>query len=879
MMTAAIRDLHLAYPREFETDVRTPAEAIWEHNPFLSPLEEGEPGVEALEMHYPLIHQSNQRPYHFLHGYVQYLEQRLGLRIPVTRFQGDVYLTREEKSPDFLNTLDVPDRFWIIVAGGKYDLTAKWWNPVSYQHVVDHFRGRISFVQCGRGGDWHRPLDGVINLVGKTTLRDFIRLMHHADGVVCPVTFAMHLAAAVETKPGRPSMRPCVVIAGGREPPHWEAYPHHQFISTVGALSCCAHGGCWKSRCQAVGDGDEKDWRGTCDQPVQVAANLCIPRCMEMISTQDVTRRIKIYLDGGIFEPTLSDIEQARHPTASRSGWSRVTLAETQRKKPDTDVLIRFRHGLGDAVQLTTVLQHLAYYCPEWQVDVASLAGKHSAFHGLCRHSAIVDEDALPKPAYDWVFDLDWTECSVCYTNCPSTKAERCLEEVFGIAPRAKFCTYKLNVSGPAKALARSYLEKVCKTSVDSAGRFKAVLIHYEGNTSHEKKNISTGIARQVCQVILDRGFVPVILDWDSRTSLADGTWIHNVGKDPVLWRHRGTGDAEILAALTEMSSLMIGVDSGPLHVAGACTTPTVGIWVEHHPLHYFALANNVTHLVPEHHMDLLRGDRRAGEAFFSKYYRFHTYSHLGNALVALVQERLTGPTDGLIEVRGFWIRADNAEQDLVIVEDIAERDAYGIDALHFEQPIVVDIGAHIGCFSQKVRARNPSARIIAVECCPENMVALEKNVGAFAAIMPAAATYEANVALLNAVFPHCRNTGGSRLVSRRALEEQASRGEFPHCGVPGKDYWADLRMVRTVTLEEIMQEHALDRIDVLKLDCEGEELSILRNTSVLDRIGIIVGEYHDKQAFVQLVSEHLAGWKLRILRDGEPGTFWLMRR
>ena len=41
-----------------------------------------------------------------------------------------------------------------------------------------------------------------------------------------------------------------MVVAGGREPAQWEAYPHHQFISTNGALRCCEQGGCWKSRCQ-----------------------------------------------------------------------------------------------------------------------------------------------------------------------------------------------------------------------------------------------------------------------------------------------------------------------------------------------------------------------------------------------------------------------------------------------------------------------------------------------------------------------------------------------------------------------------------------------------------------------------------------------------
>ena len=90
-----------------------------------------------------------------------------------------------------------------------------------------------------------------------------------------------------------------MVVAGGREPAHWEQYPGHQFLSTVGALPCCAHGGCWRSRCQVVGDGDNKDRHSVCDYPVEVASDLAIPRCMDMITPQDVIRRIEMYYQPG----------------------------------------------------------------------------------------------------------------------------------------------------------------------------------------------------------------------------------------------------------------------------------------------------------------------------------------------------------------------------------------------------------------------------------------------------------------------------------------------------------------------------------------------------------------------------------------------------
>ena len=98
MMTAAVRDLHLAHPSRFRTDVRTPAESIWENNPYITPLDESAPGVRTIAMRYDLIHRSNQGAEHFIHGYAGHLEHELGLRIPITRFHGDIHLADQEKA-------------------------------------------------------------------------------------------------------------------------------------------------------------------------------------------------------------------------------------------------------------------------------------------------------------------------------------------------------------------------------------------------------------------------------------------------------------------------------------------------------------------------------------------------------------------------------------------------------------------------------------------------------------------------------------------------------------------------------------------------------------------------------------------------------------
>jgi hypothetical protein len=314
MLTAAVRDLHLTYPRHFLTDVRTTCKPLWEHNPHLTTLSEDDPTVEQIDCHYPLIHQCNDRPFHFIQGFTEFLSEQLGIRIQPTLFRGDIHLAPKEKrwmsQVQEITGKHIP--FWIIIAGGKYDYTIKWWSHGRFQEVVDFFRGKILFVQAGDSRHEHRRLDGVLDLRGKTNLRQFVRLVHHAHGVVCPVTFAMHLAAAVEPRAEQARHRPCVVIAGGREPAHWEAYPHHQFIHTIGALPCCATGGCWRSRTVPLGDGDSND------ESLCAAVVGSLPKCMTMITAGEVIRRINLYFEGGMTRYLRPEEARIAHDAVER---------------------------------------------------------------------------------------------------------------------------------------------------------------------------------------------------------------------------------------------------------------------------------------------------------------------------------------------------------------------------------------------------------------------------------------------------------------------------------------------------------------------------------------------------------------------------------
>jgi hypothetical protein len=313
MLTAAVRDLHLCYPGEFVTDVRTSCADIWENNPYITRLDDKCEDVRHIDCrYYPLINEANEKPHHCLHGFVDFLNKELGLNIRLSAYRGDIHLSDQEKAwysqVREVTRRDLP--FWILAAGGKYDLTIKWWASERYQQVIDALKCKVQFVQVGACGHHHPKLDGVIDLRGQTNTRELIRLVYHAQGVLCSVTALMHLAAAVETKRKFSQIRPCVVVAGGREPVSWEHYPGHQFIHTIGALPCCLAGACWKDRTLPLRDGDERDKpENLCSNPIRD-----LPRCMDMITAADVVKRIQLYFDGG----ALRFLSNAERKAAAR---------------------------------------------------------------------------------------------------------------------------------------------------------------------------------------------------------------------------------------------------------------------------------------------------------------------------------------------------------------------------------------------------------------------------------------------------------------------------------------------------------------------------------------------------------------------------------
>lgn len=277
-MTRAVADLKCTYP-EYEIDVRTPCPEIWENNPHLTKLDEQDPGVEKYDIVYDEINQSGFTGEHFMDAFRHDIERKLGVQIIRYGNSPELWVSDLEKT--WINHVEVEfgwkGPFWILNAGWKPDNELKWYHR--WQEVVDlfndYFKGQVRICQIGNAAHRHPELKGVYNLIGKTDLRQLIRLAWWAHGSMGPLSFQFVMSAALR--------QPHVVVAAGKEGVRWHLYPHGRFIHTNGALKCCEWDGCWK--------GGKRD--------------LCIdqfdgiPRCFRLIEPHHVFDAVKLYYEGG----------------------------------------------------------------------------------------------------------------------------------------------------------------------------------------------------------------------------------------------------------------------------------------------------------------------------------------------------------------------------------------------------------------------------------------------------------------------------------------------------------------------------------------------------------------------------------------------------
>lgn len=440
LLTGLVRDIHRAYPGRFRVFADTAYMGLWQHNPRVVTPEKGE-RRQVVVLKYGV---KQPTKIHFMRHIYDRFEQAAKLTVPLTEPKGEIFLDEFERVRVTL------DRYWVVVAGGKLDMTTKFWPLSRWQEVVDQLTARgIVCVQAGalHAKHVHQPLKNVVNLLGKTDERQLAALIANAEGVVCGITAAMHLAACFD--------KPCVVVAGGREEPWWEHYANrypgafgptaepvkteHVFLHTVGELSCCQDAGCWKPRTVPLAKNDMPAIGSDrlCVFPEKDDQNRPVPRCMQMITPDEVVFGVTSYYEKGWLPPIppsddkikqfdkLAEMVKAGYMTGFRPEAANVLLNKRQVEElykwgtdpaqPGADRTVR---SLCERSQddRTVRLSQYALERPDAQGRVG-----------------VTDDPIFDHPVVGGKF----TVFVLCYGNYPEL-ARRCLDNILRTTPAGR---------------------------------------------------------------------------------------------------------------------------------------------------------------------------------------------------------------------------------------------------------------------------------------------------------------------------------------------------------------------------------------------------------------------------------------------------------
>ena len=194
------------------------------------------------------------------------------------------------------------------------------------------------------------------------------------------------------------------------------------------------------------------------------------------------------------------------------------------------------------------------------------------------------------------------------------------------------------------------------------------------------------------------------------------------------------------------------------------------------------------------------------------------------------VDERVRGRVQR-VQARGappLWVRTGRGQSDVDTLLHIWRECCYQVQATS-DPEWIIDAGANAGYATRWFAETFPTAKVIAIEPDPDNVELLRRNTEGLAnvIIVPGALAATAGTATLVDV--------GEGPWSMRVGEAGAGAGEV-------------VGSVPCVTVESLLMEHGIERIDYFKVDIEGGEIELFEGASAwIDKVDLVAVELHDR--------------------------------
>ena len=206
-------------------------------------------------------------------------------------------------------------------------------------------------------------------------------------------------------------------------------------------------------------------------------------------------------------------------------------------------------------------------------------------------------------------------------------------------------------------------------------------------------------------------------------------------------------------------------------------------------------------------------------------------------ANIADYRHALTVEDGRAVDIRtndGLTLTIRRNYMDAAILAEVFMDNAYTKHVQLPAHPTIIDIGGYIGDFALFAAHRLKAKKVIVCEPSPRNWALLKRNITNNG--------FEDRIIAINKAV-----TDGSDIMM---CVDTTDRGQARVSAYYATD--VERQMIPGTSLQCIMDENQLDIVDLLKIDCEGGEYTIIGSTppSVFERIRNIVFEYHEIENF-----------------------------
>ena len=198
--------------------------------------------------------------------------------------------------------------------------------------------------------------------------------------------------------------------------------------------------------------------------------------------------------------------------------------------------------------------------------------------------------------------------------------------------------------------------------------------------------------------------------------------------------------------------------------------------------------------------------------------------------------------------------------QDIEVLRELYLQHEYPDDLGVSSAEVIVDLGANVGFALLDFRARYPRARLIGVEPDPIAFNTLRLNTSA-----------DADIQILAVAVG-----------SADGIRTFYSSYESVVSGFERTRPFQKEMPVVTRSLDSLMRDLELEKIDILKIDVEGAEEEVLRCCSRLSDIGLVVGELHTSKLALpadDFYVRYLPGFSVESVDYGDRHTFVARRQ